>query len=82
MKKAYLVTFNVCTRVTVDVPEGFDPNNVNLLKPEQHAAYYAIVDDAANRVVKNPKAYLCWDNVWDNVEEDLETPYGFYKNEE
>lgn len=81
MKKAYLVTFNVCTRVTADVPEGFDPNNVNLLQPEQNKAYYDIVRDARTRVASKPDMYLCWDNV-EECAEDEETPYGFFKNEE
>jgi len=81
MKKAYLVTFNVCTRVTADVPEGFDPNKVNLLKPENHAAYYAIADGARKEIVNSPYMYLCDGNIKE-CKEDLETPYGFYKSEE
>ena len=81
MKKAYLVTFNVCTRVTADVPEGFDPNNVNLLKSEELKTFSDIIDDARKRIVNSPYMYLCDDNI-EECEEDLETPYGFYKSEE
>jgi len=81
MKKAYLVTFNVCTRVTADVHEGFDPNNFNLVKSEDNKAYSDILDDARKRVLDSPFTYLSWDTI-EECEEDLETPYGFYKSEE
>ena len=45
MNRAYLVIFTTVTRVVVDVPEDFDPNNCNLAIKEQECAYNTIIDE-------------------------------------
>ena len=63
MKKAYLVTFSITTRVIADVSKEFDPNNSNLIIPENHEYYSGIISEAAKHVID------C------DVSEDTECPY-------
>ena len=79
MNKAYLVTFEVCTRVTADVPEGFDPNV--LVTTESRAAFDVIVEQARHQIAVCAEEYLDGDNVTECVE-DVECPYGTFVNEE
>ena len=79
MKKAYLVKFNVITRVTADVPESFDPDNCNLVIPEQDEAYSSIVKEAADNILEIPYSYLHEENA--EIEEDVECPYGTFEGE-
>lgn len=74
MKKAYLVTFSITTRVIADVSKEFDPNNSNLIIPENHEYYSGIISEAAKHVIDCPEGYLSWDNI-DDVSEDTECPY-------
>lgn len=73
-KKAFLVSFCPMTRVIVDVPEGFDPDNVNFINPEDKKNYDAIIAAARQKIDANLTDYLIGDNI-DTLEEDLECPY-------
>ena len=80
MKKAYLVDFNVTTRVEVDVPEDFDPNNCNLIIPEHDQAFSSIVKEAVDNILEVPHNYLYEENA--EIREDTECPYGTFGTEE
>ena len=73
-KKAYLVSFCPQTRIIVDVPEGFDPNNVNFTNPEDRKNFDAIIAAAREKMAANLADYLHGDNI-DTLEEDFECPY-------
>jgi len=73
MKKAFLVRFDLQTRVIADVPEGFDPNDCNLIIPEHEEAFSSIVEKAANNIMETPYNYLYNENA--EIEEDIECPY-------
>jgi hypothetical protein len=79
VKKAFLTTFIITTRVVVDVPEDFDVNNCNLIIKEHEDAWDSIVKEAKENILENPEGYLCWDNA--EVEEDTECPYGEYEGD-
>lgn len=80
MKKAYLVTFEVCTRVVVDVPENFDSDNCNLVIEENAVADETIIQKARENILNDPTNYLNGDNVL--YAEDVECPYGIFKDEQ
>lgn len=83
MKKAFLVTFDIRTRVTVDVPEGFNPDEVDFSDKSQADAFDALVAQAREHILDNPYGYLCPDNieVGDGIIEDEEMPYGSFEDE-
>lgn len=72
MKKAYLVRFELVTRVIADVPEDFDPN-CNLMIPKDAGAFHSIVEGAVSNIMEVPYNYLYDENA--EVEEDTECPY-------
>ena len=72
MKKAYLVTFTTTTRVVVDVPEEFNPNDCNLILEEDDKAYDSIIREARENILENPENYIYGDNA--EIEEDVECP--------
>lgn len=72
MKKAYLVTYTVMTRVVADVSEDFDPNDINLMLDSHNRDYNNIVSEAFNHIDSDTKGYL----VDPEIEEDTECPYG------
>ena len=80
MKKAFLVRFDLQTRVIADVPEGFSPNDCNLIIPEHEEAFSSIVEKAVNNIMDIPYNYLYNENA--EVEEDTECPYGTLEEEE
>ena len=84
MKKAFLVTFSVRTRVVADVPEGFNPDEIDFSDKPQAVAFDAIVAEARDHVLENPYGYLCPDNieVGDGIVDDDECPYGTFNGEE
>ena len=73
MKKAYLVTFVTTTRVVVDVPEDFDPNNCSLVIKECEETYDSIIEEARENILESPENYIYGDNA--EIEEDIECPY-------
>ena len=73
VKKAYLVTFTTTTRVVVDVPEGFDVNNCNLVKDKDANAFDSIIKSARSNILEEPQNYMFGDNA--EVNEDTEIPY-------
>lgn len=75
MKKAFLVTHKVTTRVIVDVPEDFDINNCNLIHEKDAKAYNAITE-TANWEVRNR---LNTDDIT-SIEEDLDSPFDASKD--
>ena len=77
-KKAYLVTFVTTTRVVVDVPEGFDPNNSNFVFKEDKEAFDAIIKEARGNILEDPENYIYGDNA--EIEEDEECTYGTLEN--
>lgn len=83
MKKAFLVTFSVRTRVVADVPEGFNPDVIDFSDKPQAVAFDAIVAEARDHVLENPYDYLCPDNieVGDGIVDDDECPYGTFDDE-
>lgn len=80
MKKAFLVTFEVTTRVIADVPEDFDPKNTNLAIEKFAIADDAITEKARQNILEEPEGYIVSDNMT-GYEEDTECPYGTYDNE-
>lgn len=79
MKKAYLVKFELETRVIADVPEDFNLNDCNLMIPKNAGAFHSIVKEAVNNIMEVPYNYLYDENAW--IEEDIECPYGTFKEE-
>ena len=75
MKQAFLVTFSVRTRVIADVPQGFDPNNVDFNDKPQAVAFDAIVAEGRKHIMENPEGYLDGDNI-DCIDFDDDMPYG------
>ena len=72
-KKAYLVTFSICTRVVVNVADCIEDEN-----PETNDELWKeIVDKAENRVSDNLWDYLNYDNV-ESVKEDTACPFGTF----
>ena len=78
-KKAYLVTFTTTTRVVVDIPENFSPNNCNLVIKEYEEAYDSIIREARENILENPENYIYGDNA--EIEEDIECPYGTFEED-
>lgn len=76
-KKAFLVEFAPRTRVIVDVPDGFDPDNVNFVRESDSAAYDAIICAAREKISRDTVNYLCGDNV-SELEDDIECPFGTF----
>lgn len=83
MKKAFLVTFSVRTRVVADVPEGFNPDDIDFSNKPQAVAFDAMVAEARQHILSNPESYLCADNieVGDGIVDDDECPYGTFDDE-
>ena len=79
MKKAYLVTFTITTRVVVNIPEGFNPNNCNLIIKEHEEAYDSIIREARENILENSDNYLFGDNA--EIEEDIECPYETFEGD-
>ena len=79
-KKAYLVTFVTTTRITVDVPEGFDVHNCNIVVEEYEKTWNSIVKEARENILENPEGYICGDNI-DEIKEDKECPYGTFEGD-
>lgn len=72
MKQAFLVTASVMTRVVIDVPDGFDENDVIPMD---------IWKKAVNKSIPRLKDNL---NDFDCIEEvvpDFECPYGTYNED-
>ena len=74
MKKAYLVTFEITTRVVADVNDGFDPNNCNLINENDEKDWNSVLDGAVKNISYDPEGYLCDENVL-SVISDTECPY-------
>lgn len=72
-KKAFLVTFEVTTRVIVDVPEEFNPIDYNLIREKDAQAFNAIIKQARDNILKVPEYYIYRDNA--EITEDIECPY-------
>ena len=72
-KKAYLVTFEVTTRVVADVPEDFDPKDYSRMFEEHEEAFDTIVEKARDKILGYPQDYICRENT--EVIEDTECPY-------
>lgn len=72
MKKAYLVTYTVMTRVVADVSEDFDCTDFNLMIDSHNRDYNKIVSEAFNHIDSDTKGYL----TDPEIEEDTECPYG------
>ena len=81
MKKAYLVTFEVTTRVVADVPEDFDPNNCNFCNTPHALAFDGVVAEARKHIVEDAENYLYGDNI-SEFNPDDECPYGTFEGEE
>lgn len=75
MKKAFLITFDVCVRVVADVPEGYQPG-----RDDMSENFDKLVKTAREKIVANAEDILCGDNVTE-AWEDTEMPYGSFKNE-
>lgn len=80
MKKAYLVKFDLMTRVIADVPKDFDPNDCNLMIPEHKEAFHSIVKEAVDKILDAPYLYLYDENA--EITEDTECPYNPEEDEE
>ena len=78
-KKAYLATFTTTTRVVVDIPEDFNPNNCNLVIKEHEEAYDSIIREARENILENPENYIYGDNA--EIDEDIECPYGTFEED-
>lgn len=76
MKRAYLVTFKITTRVVTE--EKGNPNG-NLVVEANDATYNVIVSKACNNLYNQAPDF--GENVFDIVE-DTECPYGTYEGEE
>ena len=74
MKKAYLVTFEITTRVVADVNDGFDPNNCNLINENDDKDWNSVLNGAMKNISSDPEGYLCNENVL-SVMDDTECPY-------
>ena len=72
-KKAYLVTFEITTRVVADVPDDFDPKDHSLTLEEHEEAFDTIVEKARDKILGYPQDYICRENT--EVIEDTECPY-------
>lgn len=81
IKKAYLVTFEITTRVIADVHDGFDPNNCNLLNKDYYDDYCRIEQTAIDNIVHDPRKFPN-DLDLESIEEDTECPYGTFKGED
>jgi hypothetical protein len=64
MKKAFLVTFSICTRVVID-HNGDESSLDNDL---------AMVEQARKKIMKYPEDYIGFDNIM-VIDEDVECPY-------
>lgn len=81
MKAAFLVEFNPCTRVVVDVPEGFSLGKFwEDMTEEEHEAYDYIVQAAREKIFSQVEQYINGDNIA-GVEEDTECPYGTFNED-
>lgn len=72
-KKAFLVTFEITTRVVTDVPDDFDPKDYSLTLEEHEEAFDTIVEKARDKILGYPQDYICRENT--EVIEDTECPY-------
>lgn len=72
-KKAFLVTFEITTRVVTDVPDDFDPKDYNFMFEEHEEAFDTIVEKARDKILGYPQDYICRENT--EVIEDTECPY-------
>lgn len=79
-KRAFLVEFAPRTRVIVDVPDGFDPNNVNFVRESDKDAFDAIVRAARGKITLDAANYLDGDNLSEIVE-DVECPFGTFSED-
>lgn len=79
-KKAFLVEFAPRTRVIVDVPDGFDPDNVNFVRESDRIAYDAIIRAAREKITLDAANYLYGDNLSEIVE-DVECPFGTFSED-
>lgn len=77
-KKAYLVTFEITTRVIADVHDGFDPHNCNFVNNDDREDYYGIEQIAIDNIEQGPRMFLDAED----IEEDAECPYGTFKGED
>ena len=74
MKKAFLVTFTVTTRVEQDVPGDFNPED------SYSKTFEFLMKDARNNILDEPYNYLHVENA--EIVEDTECPYGSFGTEE
>lgn len=77
MKKAFLVSFDVMTRVVIDVPEGASVEDIE----NDDKLFDQLVSQARDHVLEDPFNYLCGDNL-SETQEDEECPYGTFVGEE
>ena len=73
VKKAFLVTFEVTTRIVADVPEEFNPIDCNLITKKYAQAFDTIIKQARNNILEVPENYIYADNA--KIAEDIECPY-------
>ena len=78
MKKAYLMTFEVTTRVVTDVPEDFDPKHIK--DDVDDKVFDEIAEKGSLQIIDESVDYLLLENV-SNLVEDTECPYGTYEHE-
>jgi len=72
-KKAFLVTFEVTTRVVADVPEEFNLSNYNLITKKDAQAFDTIIKQARDNILEVPEYYIYGDNA--EITEDIECLY-------
>lgn len=73
VKKAFLVTFEVTTRVVADVPEEFNPIDYNLITKKDAQAFDAIIKQARDNILEVPENYIYADNA--EIAEDIDCPH-------
>lgn len=73
MKKAFIVTFEISTRVVVDVPKDFANPIIDLSKEGMQEAYNKTVAEGCKHILSNPTGYLDESNA--SVYFDKECPY-------
>lgn len=67
MKKAFIVEYNIRTRVIADVPETYEPLDGSI-----HDGI--VIAKADDKIISDAQNYVVSDNVVE-IEEDLEMPY-------
>ena len=71
-KRAFLVSFEITTRVVVDIPKEFNPNELNLIDEKDSQAFNTIIKQARNNILEVPENYIYGGNA--EIEEDTICP--------